>query len=437
MKFRRSASLLLACLWSALCFGHSASADVVAGDVIDDTNWEKIEGMVPEPVLNYVKKGDLTIRVDDLAFDPREYMSPYDKQHLESNKGKYDLNEEDVIIEVQSGKPPDFIEGIPFPEIDLNDPKAATKIAFDNNYHGFTQGNLDWPLRTRWIGRGGQERSIDMSFKQFPMDGLPSRKENRNKENVERYTIIQITAPFDIAGTNILLWRYRDARLDSTFAYIPAIRRIRRMSPANRSDSYVGSDLCVDDAWCFDGKVSSFTWKLLGKKEGLLPFMYKTAQPLSNRGVVRTTTERTPRVEMNYEMKGAQNAPWFPSEKNPLVWAKRSVYVLELTAKDPYYNYGKQHLWVDAGNNHVVAFKEIYDRAGAYWKNVWLVFAGFVDEEKGMRLMAPNFMVVIDDRTDHATVINVFGPEGLPLRFYDTVQKEGDYSLAGFLRLAK
>ena len=115
MRFRTRPSLLLACLWSALCLGSSASADVVAGDVIDETNWEKVEGMVPEPVLNYVKKGDLTIRVDDLAFDPGEYMTSYDKQSLESNKGKYGLNDEDVIIEVQSGKPPAFHRRHPFP----------------------------------------------------------------------------------------------------------------------------------------------------------------------------------------------------------------------------------------------------------------------------------------------------------------------------------
>jgi hypothetical protein len=314
---------------------------------------------------------------------------------------------------------------------------AAPKIVVNNYYHSFTKGNIDWPTKIIWVGRGGEERQIDMSFKQFPMDGLPTRKENTNKENVERYTLLQITAPFDIAGTNILLWRYRDARPDSTFAYIPAIRRIRRMSPSNRSDSYVGSDLCVDDAWVFDGKVTSFTWKFLGKKEGLLPFLYKSVQPLSNDGAVWRMTQGTPRVEMNFETKDAQSAPWFPSEKTPLVWVKRPVYVLELTAEDPYYNYGTQQLWMDAGNNHVAVFKVIYDRAGTYWKNVWLVFGGFADEDKSMTLMVPNMELAIDDRSDHATVINIRASEGLPFRFHDTVQKEGDYSLAGFQRLAK
>jgi hypothetical protein len=54
-----------------------------------------------------------------------------------------------------------------------------------------------------------------------------------------------------------------------------------------------------------------------------------------------------------------------------------------------------------------------------------------------MTLMVPNMELAIDDRSDHATVINIRASEGLPFRFHDTVQKEGDYSLAGFQRLAK
>ena len=92
MRFRTCPSLLLACLWVGLCLGSSASADVVAGDIIDKTNWEKIEGMVPEPVLNCVKKGDLTIRVDDLEYDPEAYMTSYDRQTLRvRTRAKYDF----------------------------------------------------------------------------------------------------------------------------------------------------------------------------------------------------------------------------------------------------------------------------------------------------------------------------------------------------------
>jgi len=435
MRFGKLLSLCLVCLGLTVSPGSSASADVLAGEVIDKTNWEKIEGMVPQPILNYVKKGDLAMRVDDLAYDPAEFMTSYDKEHFESNKGKYALNEDDLIIEAQSGKAPDFIEGVPFPEIDVDDPKAAAKLVHNHYYHGFTQGNVVFPYQVEWVGRGGFERAVEGQMTQFPMDGYPPRKGCVNKENIERYSILQILAPFDIAGTNILLWRYRDARFDSTFGYIPAIRRVRRMSPANRSDAYIGTDMCVDDAWCFDGKTTAFTWKLLRKQEGLLPYGFKEVQPFRKTSNACVTTERTPCLELNYERKDAQTAPWFPAG-NKLVWTKRPVYVVELKARDPYYNYGKQRLWIDAGNPLVTVFKLIYDRADEYWKNVWLVFSAVATDDDRVRILATPYMLSIDDRADHATLLQGFCKKNIQ-RYYDALQKERDYSLAGFQRLCK
>ena len=436
MKFRTIASLVLACLWSTMCPGASASAEVLAGDVIDKTNWEKIEGMVPEPILNYVKKGDLTIRVDDLAYDPAEHRLSSYTQNIESNRGKYDVNEEDVIVEVQSGKPPDLVVGPPFPEIDPDDPKAGTKILYNHRYQFYAQGPSAMPYQFRWIGRRGLERVIEGGINNFPMDGYATRKGSGNKENVERYALLQVLAPFDIAGTNILTWRYRDTRLDSTFGYIPAIRRVRRLSPANRSDAYIGSDFCLDDPWIYDGKLSSFEWKLLRKQEGLVPYAFKEVQPLIKESNRCVTSEATPSYEMGYERKDAQTAPWFPSDKTPFVWVKRPVYVLEGRSKDPYYNYGKQIFWMDAGNNQIFVFKVIYDRADEYWKNVLLVFGAVGTEDGSVRTHIPSYLLGIDDRTDHATQVQGFCKDYI-ITLHDSRQKEKDYSLAGFQRLCK
>lgn len=48
------ACILAACLVVASV--HAARADVAPGDVIDKTNWEKAQGLLPEPVLDWVKK---------------------------------------------------------------------------------------------------------------------------------------------------------------------------------------------------------------------------------------------------------------------------------------------------------------------------------------------------------------------------------------------
>jgi hypothetical protein len=41
---------------------------------------------------------------------------------------------------------------------------------------------------------------------------------------------------------------------DSSWSYVPALRRVRAVSPANRSDGFLGSDVSQDDGRFFDGK---------------------------------------------------------------------------------------------------------------------------------------------------------------------------------------
>jgi hypothetical protein len=163
--------------------------------------------------------------------------------------------------------------------------------------------------------------------------------------------------------------------------------------------------------------------------------VFKKIQPVNKEGDMCTTSEQTPCLEMNYETKDSQGAPWFPAG-NRLVWVKRPVYVVELAAKDAYYNYGTQRLWVDADNALIFVFKVICDRAGKYWKCLGLVWSAVESEDKSIQTIFPGYMVAVDDRTDHATQLMGFSREHI-YRFYDGTQKERDYSLAGFQRLAK
>src|SRR5262249_430371 len=66
---------------------------------------------------------------------------------------------------------------------------------------------------------------------------------------------------------------------DSNWVYVPALRRVRAVSPANRSDGFLGSDMSQDDGPFFDGKPADFTWKLIGQKD-----MLRIVDPLSLQG---------------------------------------------------------------------------------------------------------------------------------------------------------
>src|SRR5207249_3688855 len=122
-------------------------------------------------------------------------------------------------------------------------------------------GELDQP--------GGLERRTDQDVRFAYYDGVPEDERMPNPQNFLTQALIFVKAPADLHGTAALTWRYRDAdRRDSTWAYVPALRRVRAVSPTNRSDGFLGSDMSQDDGPFFDGKPEDFEWNLKGEVEG-------------------------------------------------------------------------------------------------------------------------------------------------------------------------
>jgi hypothetical protein len=151
-------------------------------------------------------------------------------------------------------------------------------------------------------------------------------------------------------GTASLTWRYRDpTKRDSVWAFVPALRRVRAVSPANRSDGYLGSDISGDDGFFFDGKPQDFDWKLVGKRDAL-----RVVDPDSVGGPI--TVDPAPGGGWegltwdNPPMAGYQDPNWTGVAWAPIngALAKRPVWVIEAVPKDKYYLYGKIQLWIDA-----------------------------------------------------------------------------------------
>jgi len=411
----------------------SALAELAPGAVIDQTNWQEAEGLLPGPVLDWVKKGDGSMTVGELPYDPTEFVPPAALKYMESNKGKYDVDEEGLIVDLATGKLPEFIDGLPFPEIDLEDPHAGPKIMYNKHFYSYVVGSIEVPFQVKWIGRKtGFEREIIMDYLTYALDGYPPAREESNPENVEMHSLIMALAPFDVKGTNILLWRYRDAKLDSTFAYVPAIRRVRRMSPANRSDAFLGSDFCVDDAWGYGGKVNAFNWKVIKKVDQLLPAYPGKPLGLEPNDVGELATVNTGQIiTYGFENEGFQGAPWWPEG---IVYVKRPTYILECTAKDKYYNYGPQQMWVDVGS-YTPTYKVISDRSATYWKVEWQAMGGISTKDGSFRFTGLANMMAFDDRSNHACVIVLYHPKNSSR--YIAQHDRNDFSLGGFQKLCK
>lgn len=433
----RCMKLFLVTMVVFLSLGRIALADVSPREVIDKSNWQKAQGLVPDQLLDFIKKGDWILNVvNKLNFNTNRqtgFWIPHALEAFKTNLGRYDLDKNNLIIDVKTGKHPKFILGFPFPEIDPKDPKAAAKIMYNKEYMVYQLGYKHNSTIFSWIGRSGFERDVEIIFHDAYLTGYPGAEKLLNPDGIERYTIISVVRPYDLAGTSVMLWRYLSLTRDLNFSYVPAIRRVRRTSPASRSDAFVGSDFCVDDTIAYDGKIADFEWKLVGKQEGLIPF--HSTEPLrvlrNEKGEIRVVDKEITPVRYGYQEKGWAGAPWCPVS---LVYAKRPVWVIEAKPKDPYYNYGTQYIWVDIEGN-IPIYKLVYDRAGKFWKFVMMNVVGYQSDDKKIKFFGASDHIAVDVIRQHATCIGLLNP-GREMTFFKDLDLN-DFTLAGFQKYCK
>ncbi|MFQ5668031.1 MAG: outer membrane lipoprotein-sorting protein [Candidatus Binatia bacterium] len=189
-------------------------------------------------------------------------------------------------------------------------------------------------------------------------------------------------------GVGALDFRFLDpSRQDDNWLYIPAVRRVRRMSTAQRSDSLFGQDTDQDSYWGYSGNIAWSRWKLLGVKDVL--------------GVVHRQHFRARRCPDGADFVYCDN------------WEKRHAYVIEGNSKLPQYAYGKRILYIDT-EAWVVLYSDIYDKSGELWK-VWMEFFSFRKNAPGSNVVYKDEMgftsaVMVDTQGLHATLIRIPGP---------------------------
>lgn len=78
--------------------------------------------------------------------------------------------------------------------------------------------------------------------------------------------IMQFQEPADVKGTTFLSFEYDEAgKEDDRWIYLPAMRRVRRISGSSKNDYFMGSDFTYDDIG--DRDIEEYTYKLLGEED--------------------------------------------------------------------------------------------------------------------------------------------------------------------------
>lgn len=310
----------------------------LGGDVkvrVTRSNVEQYKDKMPEGLSKMIKEWNYSINVyetvNDFSF-PKDYLEATEKY-----KGTARVNKQ--------GGLENYTAGLPFPE-----PKSGVEVMYDYEYK-YTGDDFYYVGNAYILSATGKERKLGLNYARLSYQDrlrVNPKPTIATPSKVELKEISGFTYPEDIAGLVLLTVRYQDpSKGDDGWMYIPTLRRVRRISVAQRGDSSGGMDFTWDDYRGFSGKVPDYTWKLVGKKEMLVPFHAPTYSPGT---------------------KGKVNDP------DDCRYELREVWIVDGVNKEKDYVYSKRRMYLDVVSYDMLAV-DLWDRRGALWKYIELGYA--------------------------------------------------------------
>jgi outer membrane lipoprotein-sorting protein len=197
---------------------------------------------------------------------------------------------------------------------------------------------------------------------------LINRQGEQRVRNLQQYTkdygevekkIMFFLSPADVKGTSFMNWSYTDNSDDDQWIYLPALKRIRRISSDGKSDYFMGSDFTYDD---------------LG--------------------------ERHP-DEDNHKLTGEETIDG------------KVCYVVESIPKDKGYMYSRTVTWV-MKDNFLGLKREFYDERGRHLKT--LTIKDYDQIDGFWTILETEMKNVQRDHTTHMKFSNIKINQGIPDR---------------------
>ncbi len=390
------------------------SAALEPGQMLEASNADEAAALLPPELLAHYKDGTYRNRI--AAWPSTPPWEPAFAAASAANAARLDVDAKGSIIVKDGGAPARGVYGLPF-AIDASDPNAGVKVIWNAYYAFWRIGSSHDLLALDWVGKGGLERQARLESQILFSEGVPpSRAPKENALDVASQALAVVGSPADLNGTASLAWRFRDGqKQDQAWTYVPALRRVRQVSPANRSDGFLGSDLSQDDGSFFDGKPEDFTWKLVGEREALV-----LADPASLAGTAKRTALPNGGIHEEWpsdqKVVGYQDPEWKGVAWAPVapVLVRRKLWVVEATPKDPYYLFAKVEIGVDQ-ETFQGALTRKFDAQGVLLRTLqFLAYASQPIETGGEQLILPassmGFILAENQKAGRATVAGTAPP---------------------------
>ena len=377
-----------------LCSLSLLAAELPEGTVISAENIDKIkndtfEGQTIASMLT--ERMEWRIRSNgwklplakskDIPLDPKWVKAS------QANAGKAKINKETCQVD-------GWVAGEPFPDIDMKDPQAAEKVMWNWHLGQLTADLSNVPFWTQVLidGNKGVHAEPIAEFTRYAMKGRLTGAPVEGDGSERGRQLLYFKDPADMKGLGTFTIFYDSAKVNDVWAYIPAVRRVRRLSGGAWMDPVGSSDQLQDDLEIFNARPCWYPgYKMLGKRWVLA--VANSKHPLWNKNG-KTFADKYPVLENKAPFWNMNNDRFEP----------REVYVIEATTPSEH-PYSKKVLYVDTKYPRVY-YGEAYDRKGEFWKFMeWHSFPAKADD--GYHEARSAGGAVIDFKRNHATVFLV------------------------------
>ena len=366
------------------------------GTTINGQNFQDYKSLLDEEfVETFIKPGWVDITTAE-TFSLRPHNN-FIAASLK-NMGKASLGSEPGVLN-------DYVSGRPFSSDSLieGDPSSGTKLIWNMRYGYAGDGGripeMYWQyrdMRKQVLERELEFEAEGMRFMyRHVVEPVPSIKKNP----YDIYNAITLTAlsPTDVAGTKLLIfYNSDDLAEEQGWMYVPLLRRVRRVATTMRTDSFLGSDIMIEDFLGYTGRVKDMEWTFRGEKHILLPVYRHDKIELG---------ERKARKHDYKFVSFHGHSGCFPN----VTWQTRKVYILEGVPKRSDHPLSKRFFYIDAQTMFPI-FGKLYDRAGVLWK---FLFGGMahpdyhIEENFGSGVPMLDSASVIDIQNKHCTTLQM------------------------------
>ena len=310
----------------------------------------KVYGRWLPPSANWALGRGLPIEVVESRLIPLE---PARLAATEKYSAQVQLSADGLALE-------NYVAGLPFPSLSDDDPDLAVKLMFNYENRILVDDldirNFDCDTGSLRSDRGMRvERHFVLGhFRRLyhvgrlyhePKPAWPTPDGIRYRESLH-----PIIEPFDLKGVGLSYNRYLDpGRQDDSWLYYPLLKRVRRLSTAQRSEALFGQDTDLDSYAGWAGSVAWMDWSLLGRKKLLAPMHTRHFPGRRATGTADFIFDDT--------------------------WELRDLWIIEGRSRLPGYAYSRRIVYLDQ-QSFVIPYAEMYDHEEQLWKawfNQWKI----------------------------------------------------------------